>query len=146
MVSVIQTRVFPPIKSEGHIQIKNLKEGECPLKGLSRLSLLNERNGVMTDRNKKLLFLFFILLLKTHPAFAEATSMGDIESFLEQLGDFLITAVGPGILVIGIAISGVSMALGNEQGMRQGAIAAGGGALIMLSRAVLDLIQNVTHF
>jgi hypothetical protein len=58
----------------------------------------------------------------------------------------LITIVGPGILVIGIAVAGVSMALGNEQGMRQGAIAAGGGALIMLSRAVLDLIQNVTNF
>jgi len=30
--------------------------------------------------------------------------------------------------------------------MRRGALAAGGGALIMLSRAVLDFIQNVANF
>jgi hypothetical protein len=38
------------------------------------------------------------------------------------------------------------MALGDEQGMRRGALAAGGGALILLSRAVLDFIQNITRF
>ena len=79
-------------------------------------------------------------------AWAQAASEQDLQYFLEQVGDFLIRTVGPGVLVIGVAIAGVSMALGDEQGMRRGAIAAGGGALIMLSRAILDLIQNVTHF
>lgn len=79
-------------------------------------------------------------------AWAQAASEEDLRFFLERVGDFLIRTVGPGVLVIGMAVAGVSMALGDEQGMRRGAIAAGGGALIMLSRAILDLIQNVTHF
>lgn len=79
-------------------------------------------------------------------AWAQAASEEDLRFFLERVGDFLIRTVGPGVLVIGVAVAGVSMALGDEQGMRRGAIAAGGGALIMLSRAILDLIQNVTHF
>ena len=88
---------------------------------------------------------FFSLFL-SHKVYAYAGSQDDLGQFLQSLGDFLIRTVGPGVLVIGIAVAGVSMALGDEQGMRRGALAAGGGALIMLSRAVLDLIQNVTHF
>ncbi len=85
-------------------------------------------------------------LVENGVAYAQAASEDDLRVFLEQVGDFLIRTVGPGVLVIGVAIAGVSMALGDEQGMRRGAIAAGGGALIMLSRAILDLIQHVTHF
>lgn len=90
--------------------------------------------------------LALFLLVNTQSAFAQASSEDDLGYFLEQIGDFLIRTVGPGVLVIGIAVAGVSMALGDEQGMRRGGLAAGGGALIMLSRAILDLIQNVTHF
>ena len=79
-------------------------------------------------------------------AYAEAQSKEEIEFFLEGLGSFLIQAIGPGILVIGIAIAGISMAAGNERGIQRGALAAGGGALIMLSRAILDLIKNITGF
>ncbi len=88
----------------------------------------------------------WLLVLQANIAYAEARSKEEIEFFLEAVGTFLIQIIGPGILVIGIAVAGVSMALGNEQGMRQGALAAGGGALIMLSRAILDLIKNVTGF
>ena len=88
----------------------------------------------------------FLSLFFAQWAYAYAGSQDDLGQFLQSLGDFLIRTVGPGVLVIGIAVAGVSMALGDEQGMRRGALAAGGGALIMLSRAVLDLIQNVTHF
>jgi type IV secretory pathway VirB2 component (pilin) len=87
-----------------------------------------------------------LALIPAGPAFAQAGSEEDLRFFLERLGDFLIRTVGPGVLVIGVAVAGVSMALGDEQGMRRGALAAGGGALIMLARAVLDLIQNITHF
>jgi len=90
--------------------------------------------------------LALFLLVNAQSAFAQASSEDDLGYFLEQIGDFLIRTVGPGVLVIGIAVAGVSMALGDEQGMRRGGLAAGGGALIMLSRAILDLIQNVTHF
>lgn len=87
-----------------------------------------------------------LLYFRSHLAFAEATSESDLNAFLEGVGDFLIRIVGPAVLVIGIAVAGVSMALGDEQGMRRGALAAGGGALILLSRAVLDFIQNITRF
>lgn len=86
------------------------------------------------------------LLIQAQLCYAEAGSESDLQSFLQQIGDFLIRTIGPGVLVIGVAIAGVSMALGDEQGMRRGALAAGGGALIMLSRAILDLIQNAAHF
>jgi type IV secretory pathway VirB2 component (pilin) len=100
----------------------------------------------LDEKIMKVLLMSILLLLRTHFAFAEATSESDLQSFLEGVGDFLIRIVGPAVLVIGIGISGVSMALGDEQGMRRGALAAGGGALILLSRAVLDFIQNITRF
>jgi type IV secretory pathway VirB2 component (pilin) len=86
------------------------------------------------------------LVLQATVAFAEANAEADLDSFLSGIGDFLIRTVGPGVLVIGIAIAGVSMALGDERGMQRGALAAGGGALIMLARAVLDFIQSITNF
>lgn len=103
------------------------------------------------DQNRKLeivkvIVLMAFMCLKTHLAFAEATSESDLNSFLEGVGDFLIRIVGPAVLVIGVSVSGISMALGDEQGMRRGALAAGGGALILLSRAVLAFIQNITRF
>jgi len=95
---------------------------------------------------KQALFLGSFLVLKAGILFAEATSESDLGSFLEGVGDFLIKTVGPAVLVIGIAIAGVSMALGDEQGMKRGALAAGGGALILLSRAILDFISHIAHF
>ncbi len=103
--------------------------------------------------NRKIIRIFyaleilgFVSLVLAQSVYAAAGSEDDLGYFLERIGDFLIRTIGPGVLVIGVAVAGVSMALGDEQGMRRGALAAGGGALIMLSRAVLDLIQNVTHF
>ena len=100
----------------------------------------------MRQKLNKIMIFLWLLVLQANIAYAEARSKEEIEFFLEAVGTFLIQIIGPGILVIGIAVAGVSMALGNEQGMRQGALAAGGGALIMLSRAILDLIKNVTGF
>ena len=62
----------------------------------------------MSQRLKTIFFLFALALFETRMAFAEATSMSDLDSFLEQVGDFLITIVGPGILVIGVAVAEIS--------------------------------------
>jgi hypothetical protein len=106
------------------------------------------RNGsfMVKKRAEKIVFFLWFLFLQAHLAYAEAQSKEEIEYFLEGLGTFLIQTIGPGILVVGIAIAGISMAAGNEQGIRRGALAAGGGAIIMLSRAILDLIKNITGF
>ncbi len=104
----------------------------------------------MNEKLKQKIFRILIpaslLMLQATVAFAEASSESDLDSFLTGIGDFLIRTVGPGVLVIGIAVAGVSMALGDERGMQRGALAAGGGALIMLARAVLDFIQSITRF
>lgn len=88
------------------------------------------------------IFLFFQAQL----AFAEATSESDLGIFLEGVGDFLIRTVGPAVLVIGVGVAGVGMALGDERAMQRGALAAGGGALILLSRAILDFITRIANF
>lgn len=121
------------------------KNGGVTLKG-SPPTLQGTRIGVMKQKLQKVIVFLSLIYWQVGSAYAEAQSKEEIEFFLQAIGTFLIHIVGPGILVIGIAVAGVSMALGNEQGMRQGALAAGGGALIMLSRAVLDLIQSLTGF
>jgi len=104
----------------------------------------------MNDKFRQKIYRILIpvsfLMLQATVAFAEANAEADLDSFLSGIGDFLIRTVGPGVLVIGIAVAGVSMALGDERGMQRGALAAGGGALIMLARAVLDFIQSITNF
>lgn len=94
---------------------------------------------------KIVLFLAF-LYFHTQIAHAEAISEQDLDVFLEGVGDFLIQTVGPAVLVIGVAVAGVGMALGDDRAISRGALAAGGGALILLSRAILDFIQNITNF
>ena len=100
----------------------------------------------LTRVTKAAMGIGLLVFTRAQILYAQAGSEEDLRFFLERVGDFLIRSVGPGVLVIGIAVAGVSMALGDEQGMRRGALAAGGGALIMLSRAILDFIQNVTNF
>ena len=103
-------------------------------------------NEKLRQRIFRILIPASLLMFQATVAFAEANAESDLDSFLRGIGDFLIRTVGPGVLVIGIAVAGVSMALGDERGMQRGALAAGGGALIMLARAVLDFIQSITHF
>ena len=79
-------------------------------------------------------------------AFADSTSEIQLGTFLQGIADFLIRIVGPAILVIGVCVGGVSMATGNERGLNRGIMAALGGAIIMMSRAILDLIQRLTGF
>ena len=100
----------------------------------------------MDSRFQKALVLGTVLFFQGHMVFAEATSESDLGAFLEGVGDFLIRTVGPAVLVIGIAVAGIGMALGDERAMSRGALAAGGGALILLSRAILDFITHIAHF
>ena len=90
------------------------------------------------------------MLILLHTGAALAFGFGESEAqlgtFLEGVADFLIRVIGPGILVIGVCMGGISMATGNEFGLKKGIVAALGGALIMMSRAILDLIQRLTGF
>jgi len=85
-------------------------------------------------------------LLCAQEALAFTGSEAQLEAFLEGIADFLIRVIGPGILVIGVCFGGISMATGNERGLQRGIMAALGGAFIMMSRSILDLIQRLTGF
>jgi len=99
----------------------------------------------MTKKTKVLLALFLLVLFKTTAAHAALfDSEAQLGHFLQGIGDFLITIVGPGVLVIGVCIGGISMATGNEMGLRRGIFAALGGAMILMARSILDLIQRLT--
>jgi len=100
----------------------------------------------MRQRFDKILVFLTLLLIQAHIAYAEATTKEEIQIFLEAAGSFLITSVGPGIIAIGIIMAGISMSLGNEQGMRQGGLAIAGGILIMLSKSILDLLKSLTGY
>ncbi len=95
---------------------------------------------------RTLLFLLVIILMKTTCCYAFGDSEAQLQQFLDGVGDFLIRIIGPGILVIGVCLGGISMATGNEMGLRRGIFATLGGALIMMSRAILSLIQRLTGF
>lgn len=96
---------------------------------------------------RKIIFTFvFILLFRATAALAFSDSEAQLGDFLDGIADFLIRVIGPGILVIGVCIGGISMATGNERGLQRGIYAALGGAFIMMARAILDLIQRLTGF
>ena len=102
---------------------------------------------VMMNKTRTLLILSILLLLTQTSAHAGLfDSEAQLGRFLDGIADFLIRIVGPGVLVIGVCIGGISMATGNEMGVRRGIFAAFGGAVIMLSRSILDLIQRLTGF
>ncbi len=108
------------------------------MKNLNRKSI--------SPKIQKVILLGSLMLIHASIAYAEATSETDLGAFLEGVGDFLIRTVGPAVLVIGVGVAGVGMALGDERAMQRGALAAGGGALILLSRAILDFITRIAHF
>lgn len=97
-------------------------------------------------RKKTWLLIICFVLMRAACAWAFSDSESQLEEFLEGIADFLIRIIGPGILVIGVCIGGISMATGNEMGLRRGVFAALGGAIIMMARAILDLIQRLTGF
>lgn len=96
--------------------------------------------------NKILLLSLLMTFMVASVAFADSASEAQLNTFLQGIADFLIRIVGPAILVIGVCVGGVSMATGNERGLNRGIMAALGGAIIMMSRAILDLIQRLTGF
>ena len=95
---------------------------------------------------KAIVLSLFMLFATVSVCFADSTSETQLTTFLQGIGDFLIRVVGPGILVIGICMGGISMATGNERGLNRGIMAALGGAFIMMARAILDLLQRLTGF
>ncbi len=65
--------------------------------------------------NKKIIRIFYALetlgflsLVMAQSVYAAAGSEDDLGYFLTQIGDFLIRTIGPGVLVIGVAVAGVS--------------------------------------
>ena len=103
--------------------------------------------GSLNMKTRKIILLSLLMLVvRAGAAFADSTSEVQLGTFLQGFADFLIRIVGPAILVIGVCMGGISMATGNERGLNRGIMAALGGAIIMMSRAILDLLQRLTGF
>src|SRR5437667_9038493 len=84
------------------------------------------------------------LLAATTPVFAQVSgNEGALSSFLQQSANWLVTILGPGIFVIGVIMVGISLAMGDQDAMRKGGYVVGGGALIFLSQAVVELLKRL---
>jgi len=70
-------------------------------------------------------------------------SEGQVTSFLAQSANWLVAVLGPGVIVIGVIMVGLSLAIGNVDAMRRGGYVIGGGALIFLSQSLVRLLQRL---
>ena len=66
-----------------------------------------------------------------------------IGSFFTQAGSWIVTVLGPGMLLIGLGLVGLNLAVGNRDGMQKGAYVLGGGALVFLAPAVVALMRRL---
>lgn len=62
-----------------------------------------------------------------------------LEGFFEEANSYLITVIGPAIVLIGIAVAGLYMALGRPEGVKRGIWAITGGVVLSLSTWLYNL-------
>ncbi len=105
----------------------------------------------MRDREKqkmihKALMFTGMLLFNARFAFAEATSEADLIDFLSGIGDFLINTVAGPLFIIGICLAGAAVIFGDSRTAQKFGLVALGGAIMLLSRALLDILERLTNF
>ena len=85
-------------------------------------------------------------LLNAKLAFAEANSEADLVDFLSGVGDFLINTVAGPLFIIGICLAGAAVIFGDTRTAQKFGLVALGGAIMLLSRALLDILERLTNF
>ena len=81
-----------------------------------------------------------LLCLTTTVLFAQ---YGDkVGTAIDRLTDWLTKVIGGGLVVIGMVITGIRMAMHDEQALKKGALVIGGGLIIFLSKNLLNLIRG----
>ena len=86
---------------------------------------------------KKLILSPFILAILTNHLFAAS-----VESTISSANSWVTSTLGPVILVLGIAVSGVYIVMGNKVGLYKSIWAVAGGAVITLAGSIANLITG----
>jgi len=84
--------------------------------------------------------------LNARLAFAEANSEADLVDFLSGVGDFLINTVAGPLFIIEICLAGAAVIFGDTRTAQKFGLVALGGAIMLLSRALLDILERLTNF
>lgn len=87
-----------------------------------------------------------VVLFNARIAFAEASSEADLVDFLTGVGDFLINTVAGPLFIIGICLAGAAVIFGDTRTAQKFGLVALGGAIMLLSRALLDILERLTNF
>lgn len=69
----------------------------------------------------------------------------DAEGIVNNGADYLIDRLGPGVFLIGIVITGISLASGNRNGVSRGIYTVIGGVVILAARAIFHSIQAIAN-
>ena len=85
---------------------------------------------------KKLTQYLFALLLLSTPLFAA----DKLTSGLNEINSWLMTIVGPAILVFGIVWSGYRLTLGDRDGLKSSLMITFGGGVVTAATSLKDLI------
>lgn len=109
-----------------------------------------EEKAVRNSKNLKMvqgaLITVGMVLLNAKLAFAEANSEADLVDFLTGVGDFLINTVAGPLFIIGICLAGAAVIFGDTRTAQKFGFVALGGAIMLLSRALLDILERLTNF
>lgn len=65
-----------------------------------------------------------------------------IDAIVQDGADYLISRLGPALFLVGIAITGISIALGNIGAVRKGAYVVGGGITVMAAQGIFNAIAQ----
>ena len=78
------------------------------------------------------------------PAFAAFGAESKVQSFFDEGGRFLTKVVGSGVFILGIIASGIKLAAGDHDGLRNTVMVVVGGAIIFLAKPILDLLTRIS--
>jgi type IV secretory pathway VirB2 component (pilin) len=88
--------------------------------------------------NKRVISLIGSVLLMQHMVFAsDKFSKG-----LDSASNWLISTIGPTVIILGIVAAGYFIVIGNREGTSKAILAVLGGILIMSARAISTLITG----
>jgi len=108
-----------------------------------KMEIMKRIKKRLRDRPAALLTMLAVL---TNARAAHAQFGGNeaqIGSFFTQAGSWIVTVLGPGMLLIGLGLVGLNLAIGNRDGMQKGGYVLGGGALVFLAPAVVALMRRL---
>lgn len=69
----------------------------------------------------------------------------DADRVVERGADYLIARLGPAVFLVGIVVSGISLAAGSRNGVIRGIYAIVGGIIILAARAIFNSVRGFAN-